>query len=110
MCGAAPRFEGAGRRRSRDRFASFCLIPSPFYSSPPPLRGRLGWGVIIELDVAVAFFRAIAAYIATLQETPHPNLPLKGGGDKVRERGATLLSVIAGLHPRLTVTQAPVIA
>src|SRR5882724_2456080 len=91
MCGAAPRFEGAGRRRSRDRFASFCLIPSPFYSSPPPLRGRLGWGVIIELDVAVAFFRAIAAYIATLQETPHPNLPSRGEGIRSGNEGPRFL-------------------
>jgi len=48
----------------------------------PPLRGRLGWGVIEGRDDETAFHRANMAHIEIVA-TPHPSLPLKGGGDKM---------------------------
>jgi hypothetical protein len=45
------------------------------------LRGRLGWGVIVERDAERTLQRANAIRIE-LVATPHPNLPLKGGGDE----------------------------
>ena len=53
--------------------------------SPPPLRGRLGWGVIEERDDDRALRHTNLASIEFVA-TPHPSLPLKGGGE---EGGAT---------------------
>jgi hypothetical protein len=49
--------------------------------SPPPSRGRLGWGVIEERDDEKTFYRGNMACIE-LVATPHPSLPLKGGGEE----------------------------
>jgi hypothetical protein len=54
----------------------------PDRKSPPPVRGRLGWGVMTERDAAATTLnRATIVCIETVA-APHPSLPLKGGGEE----------------------------
>jgi hypothetical protein len=50
------------------------------------LRGRLGWGVSQSVEMTacratLSMLREPQDLKIALYDTPHPNLPLKGGGD-----------------------------